>query len=153
VHNYQLEKFEDVIEEMKPLLKDHWEEIAINQDKIKLNPNIDAYQSLQDGGLLRIYTARDNGTLFGYFAVVVSPNLHYQDHVFAECDVIFISKEYRNKHIGSEFISFVESSLTKEGVSVFCINTKVHKAFDGLLSFLGYDLIERKYGKYIKGES
>jgi len=34
-------------------------------------------------------------------------------------------------------------------VSVLNINTKTHKPFDSLMEYLGFNLIERVYSKYI----
>ena len=36
---YQIEKVRDCRKEVQPLIEKHWEEIALNQDVIKLNPD------------------------------------------------------------------------------------------------------------------
>ena len=43
---FQLEKAQDVFQEMLPLLSQHWEEISHYKD-IALEPDIEAYFSLQ----------------------------------------------------------------------------------------------------------
>lgn len=131
------------------MIAQHWEEIALNQDKIKLNPNWDAYRSLEGIGAFRIFTARDDGKLAGYFAVFVEPNLHYQDHLFARNDVLFLNEDYRKGFCGVKLIRFAEKCLKDDGVSVLAINTKAHKDFSSILNWMGFDKTETVHTKYI----
>lgn len=131
------------------MIAQHWEEIALNQDKIKLNPNWDAYRSLEGIGAFRIFTARDDGKLVGYFAVFVEPNLHYQDHLFARNDVLFLHEDYRKGFCGVKLIRFAEKCLQDDGVSVLAINTKAHKDFSSVLNWMGFDKTETVHTKYI----
>ena len=73
---YQQEFLHSVVEDIKPLLEEHWEEVALNKDKIKINPDWEAYFSLESQGKLDIFTARDEGVLVGYFVVFVYPHIH-----------------------------------------------------------------------------
>lgn len=146
---YQQEFLETVIDDIKPLLEKHWEEIALNKDKIKLNPDWDCYAFLEQQGKLRIFTARDDGELLGYFVVIVGHNPHYKDHLFASNDVIYISPKHRKGFTGIKLIKFAEKCLKEDGVSVLAINTKVHQPFDKLMDFLKFRKIERVYSKYI----
>lgn len=146
---YQQEFIDNVYEDCQHLIEQHWEEIALNKDKIKLNPNWDAYKKLEGIGAFRIFTARDEGKLVGYFAVFVEPNLHYQDHLFARNDVIFLQKEYRKGFCGARLIKFAEKCLKEDGVSVLMINTKVHKDFSPVLERMGFNKTEIIHTKYI----
>lgn len=146
---YQQEFLETTHDEAKPLLNSHWGEIALNKDKIKLNPDWDAYESLEVQGKLKIFTARDDGRLVGYFVVIVGVNLHYKDHLFASNDILYLSPEYRKGFTGIKLIKFAEKYLKADGVSVLTINTKVHKPFDKLMDFLKFRKIERVYSKYL----
>lgn len=146
---YQQEFLDSVIDQIKPLLNSHWEEIALNKDKIKLNPDWEAYESLEAQGKLKIFTARDDEQLVGYFVVIVGTNIHYKDHLFASNDVIYLSPEYRKGFMSIKLIKFAEKCLKADGVSVLTINTKVHKPFDKLMDFLKFRKIERVYSKYV----
>lgn len=146
---YKQEFLATVQQDIKPLLEQHWEEIALNKDKIKLNPCWGTYGELERSGSLKIFTARDNGKLVGYFVVVVSKHMHYKDHLFANNDIVFVAKEYRKGFVGVNLIKFAEKCLKEDGVSVMTINTKVHQPFDKLLDFLKFTKIERIYSKYI----
>lgn len=146
---FALERLVFVKKEMQSLLELHWELIALNKDKIKLNPNWAEYVNLDEAGILKLFTARQNGNLVGYFAVTVSTSMHYQDHKFAINDVVFIHPDHRNGSAGYKLIKYAEEQLTQMGVSLMIINTKIHQPFDKLLERMGFKQIERIYSKYI----
>lgn len=146
---YQQEFLLTCKEEAKELIVEHWEEIAVNKEKIKLNPDWEAYQELEDHGRLKIFTARSSGKLVGYFVVFINRHIHYKDHIFAVNDIIFLNKDYRKGSAGIKLIKFAESCLKEDGVSVILLNSKVHKPFDPIMERLGFRLTERVYSKYI----
>lgn len=147
---YQQESLATCKEDAKELLQQHWEEIALNKDHIKLNPDWDAYYDLEEVGSLKIFTARYNGQLIGYFVVLCRKHLHYVDHVFAFNDILFVKKEYRKGLVGAALMKFAEKCLKEDGVSVMVVNTKRHKPFDSLLEWLGFTHIENIYSKLLR---
>lgn len=140
----------NVKEEIKPLLKKHWQMVALNKGTIKLNPNWEEYARLDASGVLRVFTARADGKLVGYCVLVVSTSMHYSDHVFANNDVTFVLPEYREGATGYHLIKYAEEHCRENNVSLLNINTKVHIPFDSLLTRMGFDLIERIYSKCFK---
>ena len=146
---YAREDFHKVRGEVDELFYKHWEDIALNKDKIKLNPDWSFYEALYTSGILGVYTVRNDGKLVGYFIVIARPHPHYKDHIFAVNDIIYIDPDYRKGLVGYKLIKFVEDDLKKMGVSVFAVNTKVHKPFDAVLERLGFENTERLYTKYI----
>jgi len=46
--NFALENLAKVRREIEPLLQEHWEEIALNKDTIKLNPDWREYARLDE---------------------------------------------------------------------------------------------------------
>ena len=147
---YQQEFLETFRDEAEVLIHKHWEEIALNKDKIKLNPDWEMYSLLESNGALKIFTARSDDKLVGYFVVLVGTNIHYKDHLFASNDVIYLDPEYRKGMTGIKLIKAAEKWLKDDGVSVLVINTKVHRPFDSVLERLGFNLIERVYSKRLK---
>lgn len=146
---YQQEFLNQVKSDIEPLIELHWEEIALNQDKIKLNPDWDAYHSLEGEGRLKIFTARSGNDLVGYFVVILGTNIHYKDHLFASNDIIYLHKDYRKGFAGIRLINFAEKCLKEDGVSVLLINIKTHKPFDKVLERLKFKPIERVFSKFI----
>ena len=150
---YQQEFLSQVQSDIEPLINLHWKEIALNQDKIKLNPDWEAYANLESEGKLKIFTAREGDKLVGYFVTILGRNIHYKDHVFASNDVIYLHKNYRKGFAGIRLIKFAKKCLAEDGISVLTINTKVHQPFDKVLERLGFNLIERVYSSYLQGDS
>jgi GNAT superfamily N-acetyltransferase len=145
--DYQQEFFSSCYDEAKSLLQMHWDEVALNKDVIKLNPDVEQYEDAEASGCLKIFTARDQGRLVGYFALTVQRSLHYQDHLFAHNDVIFLHPDYRKGFTAAKLIKFAVDCMAEDGVSVVTINTKTHKPFDVLLQRLGFKHIESVYAK------
>jgi len=144
------ENLAKVKEDILPLIEEHWKEIALNKDVIKLNPDWEAYAAYDYIGSLRVYTARQDGQLMGYFVVLVSRSLHYKEHTFANNDIIFLRKEAREGMTGVKLIKYAVTCLEKEGVSQIQINTKIHQPFDVILERLGFKCIERIYSKCLR---
>lgn len=146
---YKEEKLHECLEEMKPLLLKHYEEVAMYQDKIDFNPDYDRYFQLEELGMIHIVTVRDEGKLIGYFLSLINYNLHYSDHLYAVNDILYVDESYRNEGVGQELFSKAEEFLLDKGVSVISIHMKTEKPFDSLCENLDYDYCERLYTKYI----
>ncbi len=144
-----LENLTKVKRELQPLLEQHWELVAMYQDKIKLNPDWKEYARLDASGALRIFTARNDGVLVGYFVLIINKSIHYKDHFFATNDVIFVKPDSRAGATGYKLLKYAENYCRECGVSMLTINTKVAVPFDSLLTGNGYDLAERVYTKYL----
>ena len=147
---FALENLAKVRREIEPLLEQHWKEIALNKDKIALNPDWRAYADLDSINALRIYTVRKDEKLMGYFVVIVSRSLHYRDHLFANNDVIFLTKGARKGLTGVKLIKFAIESLSEEGITKLHINTKAHQPFDAILERLGFEEIERVHSLMLR---
>lgn len=143
------ESLANVKSELTPLLDEHWELVALNKGKIKLNPDWKEYARLDASGTLRIFTARQDGVLVGYMVLIINKSLHYSDHFFAVCDVVFVKPDSRAGATGYKLIKYVENYCKQVGCSTLTINTKVHIPFDNLMIGMAFDLIERVYCKYL----
>mgnify|MGYP003345974306 FL=1 len=78
---FGVEKYHQVCEDIKELIKLHYEEIAVNKDVIPLDPDWDNYKNLCDKNILMIITARDEGRLVGYSIFFITNHLHYKSTV------------------------------------------------------------------------
>lgn len=147
---YAVERLEECLEEVKPLLSKHYEQVAMYQDKVKLNPDYDRYLELCDAGVLHCVVARDDeDVVIGYFISMIVPHMHYQDSKYAVNDIVFIEESYRKTKVGLNLFTFAEESLKEQGVSVITIHMKTSLPFDSLCEGLGYDYAERNYTKFI----
>ena len=143
------ESLASVKPEMLTLLDDHWREVELNQDKIKLSPHWEAYAHLDSIGALHIYTARTDGELAGYLVFFVSQAIHHVEHLLAMGDVIYIRPESRACFYGLKLIQYAESELKKANVSFVTITSKVDTPIDSIAERAGYKNTERVLTKYI----
>jgi len=148
--DFAIENLAKVRREIEPLLEEHWKEIALNKEIIKLNPDWDGYARLDNVNALRIYTARKDDKLMGYFVVIVSKSLHYRDHLFANNDIIFLTKAASKGLTGVKLIKFAIDSLAAESITKLHINTKAHQPFDAILERLNFEEIERVYSLVLR---
>lgn len=146
---FDKEKYQDVIEEMKPYLHDHYLEVAMYQDHIDLDPNYEAYEKAQDSGMLYMYTMRDEGKLVGYNVFFVQTHPHYSMNFFAMNDIVYIEPSHRHDVATLEFFQYCEEDLKKDGVHVISYHMKVMKTFEALMELLDMDHAEHMYTKYI----
>jgi GNAT superfamily N-acetyltransferase len=143
-----VEAYDSIVEDLKPLLEDHWRELAMFQEDIPLDVNWDAYRRGCEAGIVRVYGARLDGRLIGYATFqVIARHPHY-DHAFAINDVLWIAPEHRNVRVGSALCELFEADLRKDGPIVIAVETKAHApALAMLLQARGYGLIGPTYGK------
>ena len=146
---YQVELLSDVIEEMVPLLEAHYKEVHAFPDKIPFNPDYDSYFKLEEMGIYHTVTVREDGELIGYCCALVSRNLHYQDHLYAVNDVIYVDKEYRHSNVAEELIAFVEECYKELGASVMTFHMKCSIPFESLCKSRGMEKKEYLYMKFI----
>jgi GNAT superfamily N-acetyltransferase len=145
--SYQEERFQDVIDEAMPLLKKHWEEIALNKDSVPLDPDIEMYNGMSDQGMLHITTARDDGVLIGYAAYFIMPNLHYRSLKVGESDIFWLEPAYRKGMIGTKMLVTAEMQMEAKGVNFIVNKVKLHYDIGAVFERLGYKPFERLYSK------
>jgi hypothetical protein len=145
--NFARETVASVIEEIQPLLRAHWEEIAHWPD-IEFKPALDRYQQLESVNFLRIYTARDEGALVGYAIYVVATGLHSSSTLQAEEDCFYISPAARSRQPWMPLLSLAEASLKAEGVIVMLQHAKQCVPVLGkILKQLHYEPVDQVWAK------
>ena len=143
------EPLKDCIEEMKPLLAKHYEEVAFRKDKIAFNPDYDKYLSLDDLGLIHLVSVRKEGVLVGYYLSFLTFNPHYQDHLYAANDVLYVDEAHRGGTVAYRMFKYAEKSLKEYGVSVMSVHMKLKVPFDRLCLARDMEAVETIYMKYI----
>ena len=105
----QEESFEEGLEELQVLLPIHWEDLALNKDKVPLDPIYDIYIDRERKGELIYVTVREDGDLIGYFIGFIAPGLHYRTCLTCTMDIFYIHPDHRKNGAGSMLFEFVES--------------------------------------------
>lgn len=150
---YQLEPLALWKRDGEPLFKDHWLEVAIDQDCIPMGMHWPAYQQLEDAGQLHIMTVRDTGALIGYHTSMVRPHLHYYTSMSAFVDLYYLRPVYRRGWIGYRLFTEAEQSLKAWGVQKIFTGNKLHLEttmdLQRLFARLGYRESDRLWTKVL----
>ena len=142
----QLETLADALQDIGPLLENHYEEICAHPELLQLNPDLDRYHLIQAAGGLQIYTARDRGELVGYVVSILGPHLHYRDTIQAIVDLIYIDPEMRGGTLGYRLLKGALRELRNSGgAELISVHMKVKHPFRSLLSKLGFELVEENW--------
>ena len=127
----------EILEEAKPLLYKHWKEIAHYKD-IELNPDYDFYLKAQVAGMMRSYSARDDGgKMIGYAVYFIKRHVHYSQTLWAQQDIIFFDPERRGQ--GLRFLAWCDEELRKVGVDIVSHHVKLAHDFSRALERIGYE--------------
>ena len=148
---FQVERFRDFYEELKPLVHEHWLEIALDHDAVPLDPDWERYIGLDSIDALSTVTARDEGVLVGYHIAVISSHLHYRGTLHGITDVYFLKKSHRAGTTGLRMIKAADAEMTRLGVVKRITGAKLHLDMGPLFKRLGYRETERVFTKVLGG--
>ena len=145
----QLESFAQRLDEFKPLFPLHWEELALNKDKVPLDPQYEIYIEREKRGELIFATIRELGKPVGYFIGFIAPGLHYKTCLTCTMDIFYVCKEKRTGTAGIKLFRFVEKELKRRGVDRWFMGSKVHADASALFERIGAAKVETYYSKWI----
>lgn len=144
-----IESFIERLPELKQLLPQHWEELALNQDKVPLDPQYDVYFDREKQGELLFVCLREGGDLVGYFIGFIAPGLHYRNCLTCTMDIFYVRKDKRNGRAGIILFKFVEEELERRGVKRWFVGSKCHADASALFEYLGFNQVEVYYSKWL----
>ena len=145
---YQEEKLTDFLEEVKPILEQHYDEISVTKN-FPLSPDYVAYIQMQELGFLTCVTCRKDGVLIGYIAFFVRPHLHYLTCKTAVEDLYFVQKEHRQGMVGIKLFKKAEEILKAKGVQRIILSCKTNLDHSKIFEHLGYRFFEKHFDKLI----
>lgn len=153
-----VENLMERLDELKPLLNEHWQELALNQDKVPLDIRWEVYEeACKNNGVLFV-TLRDEGRLAGYFCGFISPGLHYRTCLTLQMDVFWLHPAYRGEDslekmeelmLGEQLFKTVQAAARARGVQRIFAGSKMHKDASFLFEQLGYTEVERYFTLWI----
>jgi len=144
-----VESFMERLPELKPLFPLHWKELALDQDKVPLDPQYDVYAERERLGQMLFVVAREEGRMAGYFVGFIAPGLHYRTCLTLTMDMFWIHPDFRGKGAGSRLFKAVEQEARRRGVDRMFVGSKLHKDASWLFERLGYREIERYYSVWL----
>ncbi len=145
------ERFSDALDELKPVLPEHYLELALNQDKVPLDPQYDVYLERENRGEMLFVVMRDAGQIVGYFIGFVAPGLHYKTCLTLTMDIFFLRQSHRGNGAGYHLFRFVENEARMRGVQRMFVGSKMHKDASFLFEKLGYAECEKYYTHWMGG--
>lgn len=146
---YMVESWPAVWQEMKPLWLTHWEEVALHQGAVPLDPDEDEYARMDAVGMLSLVIARKDGVLIGYYASIIKPHLHYRTTLHAFTDVYYVLPKYRNGWCGIRLFQHAEKVWRARGVKKAFTATKLHLDMGAILRRLDWEPAENTFCKLL----
>jgi len=144
-----VESFVGNLPALRPLLPLHYAELALNQDKVPLDPQFDIYEQRDAAGGLLFMALRDAGELIGYFIGFIAPGLHYKTCLTCQMDIFYVHPDHRGGGAGWQLFKAVEVEAKRRGVQRMFVGSKLHKDASWLFQRLGYEPCETYYTAWI----
>jgi len=144
----QRESSWDCVEGIKALIEDHWNEVALHKDVVKLEPNWGQYAALEAQNRLVIITAREGELLVGYSVFFLHHHAHYKSCLVASNDVIYLVPGKRGV-VGTRLIRNSETILKSLNVIKMTWHVKPSHDWSGVLKRMGYEQEEIIMGKLL----
>jgi GNAT superfamily N-acetyltransferase len=136
-----------------PLWALHYTEVAIDQEVIPLDMDLERYAALDAADVLHIVTMRTvpEQALVGYQTSLVSGHLHYKSTLVAAVDLYYVLPAYRQGWAGVRLFREAERTLKARGVVKIARGTKLHAGLDmtRLFQYLGYRTTEQLLTKLL----
>jgi GNAT superfamily N-acetyltransferase len=145
----QVESFTERLGEFRPLFPLHWDELALNKDKVPLDPQYEIYLQREARGELIFVTLRELGTPVGYFIGFIAPGLHYRTCLTCTMDIFYVHPAKRGGRGGIKLFKFVEMELRRRRVDRWFVGSKCHADASWLFEILGFDRVEVYYSKWL----
>lgn len=146
-----VESFTERLAELQALLQLHYKELALDQDKVPLDPQYEVYAAREERGELLFVTLREAGELIGYFIGFIAPGLHYRTCLTCTMDIFYVHPDKRGGNAGAHLFKFVEQELKRRGVDRWFVGSKCHMDASWLFERLGFQRVEIFYSKWIGG--
>lgn len=150
---FKFEAFSALAREIRPLFARHWQEIALNKERIPLDPDWDRYLAYERACILQVVTARDGALLAGYLFSCVGPSLHYASTVHAVVDMFWLDPVYRSGWNGVKLFRAAEVGWRASSAKIVYAAEKLHftnergRAVKVLLRRLGFKPVEINWSK------
>lgn len=144
----ELEPFEFVYEELRPLFEDNWRKLAMGMKKVP-TPNYDAYIQCERIGSLRLLVARDGDRPVGYWMEFCFPSLQDIGRIRAYLDTWGVKNGYETK-VPLPLMKAVERMHEANNVDDSFVGSRNGTEAGRLYEAFGYRPIETMYVKTYK---
>jgi len=145
---FQVESVEVWAVEATQLIYDHWQELGLDLD-LEIAPDFGKMKQLEDMGMFKVITVRNEGRMVGYLLAIVNNHLHYRNSPkMLIVDAYYVAPECRSG-IGVKLVRFTEDLARQLGAIKIYFSCKVHKDHTKLFTALGYRLSDFAFIKRV----
>jgi len=144
-----VESLTENLEGLKGFFPEHWVELALNKDKVPLDPQYDIYLQRDAAGQVLYVALREGGNQIGYFVGFIAPGLHYKTCLTLTMDIFWVHPERRKGRGGIILFKEVEREAKRRGVHRMFMGSKLHKDAGALFQYLKYEPVETYFTKWI----
>lgn len=137
----------NIHEELNAIVHDHLAVTIAAADVPPMDFDWPIYCALQSNGMLKLYTARDDGELAGFVMYQVAPHLHHRGVLSASCDTFAVLPTHQGMGVGRALLKFAEPKLKEFGAQIITHHYRVSYKVKPLFPKLGHKLIEYIYVK------
>lgn len=145
----QVESLTERLAELKPLFPLHYDELALNKDKVPLDPQYDIYLQRDAAGQCLLVTLREKGALVGYFVGFIAPGLHYKTCLTCTMDIFYVHPDVRCRFGGVRLFKAVQTELKRRGVQRWFVGSKNHADASRLFECLKFEKVETYYSMWL----
>lgn len=146
----QIEDLTKGLAELKPLFPLHWAELALNKDKVPLDPQYEEYLRRDALGQITYVTCRKDGILIGYFVFFNTPGLHYKTCLTCIMDIFYVHPDHRGDSCGWKLLECAKAELKRRGVNRWFVGHKEHSKKAGVLfEKFGFEKVETTYSMWL----
>lgn len=140
------ERIKDCWDEAVPLMEANHRLAGLADHPRRFAPARALFETLEDRGALRLFTARQAGKLVGYAVFLVNPPLNHPDDVFAICHVAYMVPELHGFASG-RFMLWQDAELARENVSKIIRSSTERFPVDKTYEHMGYSKGETLWAK------
>src|SRR5690606_21899359 len=134
---FAIERIEDILMEIKPLHRAHWEETEAHRHALGFDPDYATFIRYERAGRYLLFTLRNEGNLSGNCAMYMDLNTHTQTLLATE-DTLYLLPQARKGKVAARFVGYVEDALRQLGVREISVTVKTANKAGRFFRLLGY---------------
>ena len=135
--------------EVMELAQGHWAGTKTYRRHQPFVPSFERYEQANRTGFFRLFTARDQGKLVGYFGMYLTLSMHSQLPLAVE-DTFYLHPDARKGRNAIRFIRFIEDTLRRVGIVELMFSCEVENPVARkLLEYLDYRPVIVQCSKYL----
>lgn len=149
---FSLERIENIVDEIRPLHRAHWDETEEHRHELLFNPDYKTFTRYERAGRYVLLTLRSEGKLLGNCAMYMDKSAHTQTIIATE-DTLYLLPQARKGRVAGRFVAYVENTMRQFGAKEINITVKTINKAGRFFRLLGYRHVENGFTKILEDEN